>query len=1636
VPEEQQLAAPTGRDKLDHASSSSDVHLHVYLLQGCPLVATSPMHFALPADDRDHRFVAILLDTFAAPLTSVPRPSSGEAANTNQQQQQLQQKERQQQPCKSTASQQPPTTLDVGQHPTPHLHRPYLRAVGATPSYYRQLGTACGGRSPSAEILPALDIFPAPAHTARPYHSHIPELFILDRAHFHSSDDGMAIELALVSGVETQFITTDNSSAPTATAQWVPGCHPQCVAFVPHNIAPAAPLSTHLPELVDMDSDDPCAAVNDILAAQADCIPGICSVVEEEEDVGESGAKRAFDAATAAALMSIRPASPLDGFALDPFTLLVHYRTVITSEDAYYDCGLNVRLVGNSAMAPATEKYPDRSVADLAGAAAIFTVELGLLTDQEIDRGLKITPVSCRTGVPRGPTAVWRPSIGKSAVLAEGQRQLLAPDQADINFYYHRFDDFKDWEDWELHVWTEATETEPVQATVVFPTSPYCLPSSIACSASIPREQEGLVLFRLLSAFGFSRDATMHVQPIKMNTVPGHCFEDPYSGEFVQEPSHRETGMKDIVRKWTRSKFRTNTIHIIQANSELQAEFPSRSSIVARRYVDLRYARYDSNDVSEWDLWTWDSADAPSTRHALAPESISNLTENRRMLVSPHYEFHFVIDRAAYGAGSSIFVLPRRGGDTWVEKDHPARLISRNWVIADCDALARPRVYIVQASPVVFRDLKDAKNMLDADVEGLHFIMVRSPVPFDWIQSEMKSDSVPNVFLLNQCASEALAAVSGTDANLKNLRNSTIIKCGNIERVSPVAFRCSIPMKLDEDFLVENIAVSLPGFSPCDVHWRRHDNFDKYYYSGSLGWDYTPTACMFRCFAPAADIVYVVLYGTPYGGDREQMPMRRIPEGCWKVTIHRNLKGIYYKLLAEGRDKLLFPGVEVIDPYSRCNTSHNGRGLIFGWESTPIAPRPNIKPEQAIIYELHIRDATIDIASGVQNRGKYVGLTETGTYIQTDATRRSTCTAIEDSEKRPSSESEQDGRNQSVKPGKGRLVTGQTSDISGIRDASFRDDREAVAETTPDKTRVATALDHILEMGVTAVQIMPIQDFDNDETDSTAYRWGYMPVHFNSPDGWYATETSTVARVTEFKLLVDTLHRVGLKVILDVVYNHTAEDGNELNLKARFSFNGLAPRYFYRNCTNTPVAHTGESTCAIGPGPTGQNCGRCVSNGSGCGNEFRSEAPMGRKFIIDSLKYWVNEYKVDGFRFDLLGLIDVDTLSLAAKELHAIDPNIMLYGEPWCGGLTPIRSTEKGMQRSRGFGVFNNTFRDALRGSPFGIEETFVMDGGRIDQVKRGIIGSIDDFADSPMESINYVECHDNYTLWDHMQFYIGLRSDDIKFSETDCERIHRFSAAILFTSQGIPMMQIGQEMCRTKFGEENSYQSPDSVNMVRWDGKRDRLSTVAYYKGLIALRRGHPELLSMTDASVIRSHITFYEDLHLAVPRRCIAYRIRSGNHYEKTAGSSACAQLIETEEVGIECNEQWQAVVILLNPNPTSSSFVLPGADVFQHWIQVVDALTAGVHPIGTPFYGSIDVPGRSAAVLRQASSAENGSCLLNCRLDCITDAFCTPADEVRSLYAVGLSLERTVDEQAAYEVLVRRREEFLSEQTNASA
>ncbi|MGH9937241.1 MAG: type I pullulanase, partial [Blastocatellia bacterium] len=543
-----------------------------------------------------------------------------------------------------------------------------------------------------------------------------------------------------------------------------------------------------------------------------------------------------------------------------------------------------------------------------------------------------------------------------------------------------------------------------------------------------------------------------------------------------------------------------------------------------------------------------------------------------------------------------------------------------------------------------------------------------------------------------------------------------------------------------------------------------------------LGAIYTPEKTLFRVWAPTAGRVRLNIYDAPSGGRPRMLTMSRQRDGTWSAMMLGNWRGIYYTYTATGRDPRFNPARELIDPYARAVTAHNGRAIVVH-DETLVADRPVFPISQAIIYETHIRDFTIDPDSGIQRRGKYLGLTETKTHL-----------------------------------------TGRGD--------------------------VATGLDHLVEMGVNVIQLLPIGEFHNDELNDR-YGWGYDAVHHNSPDGWYATERYNARRVSEVKRMIDALHRRGVRVTLDVVFNHTFE---AITKHRVYSFEGLVPGYYYRMK------------------PDGG-----YWNGSGTGNEFRTEAPMARRYVIDSLKYWVNEYKVDGFRFDLLGLIDLETVKAAVRELRAIDPGLLIYGEPWAGGATPIHINGKGAQRGNGWAVFNDHYRDALKGNVFDARATgFIQSGFNVEEVKKGIRGSVDDFADSPLEAVNYVECHDNHTLWDRLSISTAA---DASVTGADRRAMDKLAAAIIFTSQGIPFIQSGQEFLRTKGGDHNSYDKTDAVNMIRWREKAEHHDVVEYYRGLIELRRAHP-IFRLETSDDVRGAVKFLDDhLGLPVAAGCIGF-------------------------------------------------------------------------------------------------------------------------------------------------------------------
>ncbi|MBL8195511.1 MAG: type I pullulanase [Blastocatellia bacterium] len=619
---------------------------------------------------------------------------------------------------------------------------------------------------------------------------------------------------------------------------------------------------------------------------------------------------------------------------------------------------------------------------------------------------------------------------------------------------------------------------------------------------------------------------------------------------------------------------------------------------------------------------------------------------------------------------------------------------------------------------------------------------------------------------------------------------------------------------------------------------------DKFICSHPLGSLYTKDSTIFRVFAPTAEKVVLHLYQTPIKGQADLFSLSKNIDGCWEVKISKDCLGLFYTFTATGSEPGFHPEQELIDPYARAVTSHNGRAIVV-YDDFKVAARPKFPISEAIIYEAHIRDFTIDPDSMIEQRGKYLGWTEENTHLY-------------------------------LRP------------------------------------NISTGLDHLIELGINTVQIMPIMEFQNQESIDQ-YGWGYDSVHFNSPENSYASNSIEKNSIRELKQLVDSLHKKGIRVILDVVYNHTMED-----IKNRvYSFEGLVPGYYYRR----------------------KNDGS-YWNGSGVGNEFRSEAPMARRFIIDSVKYWVTEYKVDGFRFDLMGLIDLETMELLTKELKAIDPNLLIYGEPWSAGETPITITNKGKQRNKAFAVFNDHFRDALKGSVFQPrEQGYIQKGINIEKIKIGIMGSIQDFVDNPQEGLNYVECHDNHTFWDRLMI---STIDDSNLTDANRRAMARLGAAILFTSQGIPFFQSGQEFLRSKGGNENSYNKPDAINMIRWQQKAANYDIYQYYQGLIALRTHHP-IFRLTTAEEIKQAIKFLDqDLNYQLPASVIAYLISD-----------------------VTRKDPWQRALVILNASQRAEKITIPEGN----WQIYADQFNAGKDPIVSQIKiidKTITIPAHSALVL----------------------------------------------------------------------
>ena len=521
--------------------------------------------------------------------------------------------------------------------------------------------------------------------------------------------------------------------------------------------------------------------------------------------------------------------------------------------------------------------------------------------------------------------------------------------------------------------------------------------------------------------------------------------------------------------------------------------------------------------------------------------------------------------------------------------------------------------------------------------------------------------------------------------------------------------------------------------------------------------------------------VEIHIYEDGQGGKAiKTIKMKASGENRWEATVKGDLKGKFYTFdIGKGET----PGV-----FAKAVGVNGMRGAIVdmaetnpqGWENDQ---RPVIQsPADLVIYEMHWRDFSIDVSSGLKNKGKFLALTE------------------------------------------------------------------------------PKAIEHLKSLGVNAVHILPSFDYasvDENKLDTPQYNWGYDPKNYNVPEGSYSTDPyNPVTRIKEFKQMVQALHKAGIRVILDVVYNHTFNIDHS-------NFQLTYPDMYYRKTADGKY-----------------------SDGSGCGNETASEKPLMREFMLESVKYWIDEYHIDGFRFDLMGVHDIETMQQIRAEVNKIDPSIYIYGEGWSAGSCAYPVDKLAMkanaQQLNGIAAFSDDMRDALRG-PFSDDHKGALLAGipgEEESLKFGIVGGIahpqvdmtkvnydkKPWTNNPTEQISYVSCHDDMCLVDRLKASIpSLTDKNIPEKERTAEliRIDQLAQTAVFTSQGVPFILSGEEMLRDKKGVHNSYNSPDSINHLDWNNLQRYPQLFTYYKNLIQLRKNHPAFRLATGDKV-RQHLEF----------------------------------------------------------------------------------------------------------------------------------------------------------------------------------
>ena len=626
------------------------------------------------------------------------------------------------------------------------------------------------------------------------------------------------------------------------------------------------------------------------------------------------------------------------------------------------------------------------------------------------------------------------------------------------------------------------------------------------------------------------------------------------------------------------------------------------------------------------------------------------------------------------------------------------------------------------------------------------------------------------------------------------------------------------------------------------------------------GVEYSPKATTFHITtSPDVKKVNVLLSDTDSDSPTEQLTkqMKRVGAGKWELTVKSDLKGKYYLFsVYNSAQPDNTPGI-----FAKAVGVNGKRGAIVDLRDTdPEGWADDVRPALSnpcdlIIYEMHHRDFSVDLSSGLKHKGKYLALTE------------------------------------------------------------------------------PKAIEHLQRLGVNAVHILPSFDYasvDESKPDVPQYNWGYDPLNYNVPEGSYSTDAATpTTRIREFKQMVQALHRAGIRVILDVVYNHTFDINGS-------NFQKIYPDYFYRK--------TAEGK---------------YSDGSGCGNETASEKPLMREFMKESVEYWIKEYHIDGFRFDLMGVHDIETMNEIRAMVDQIDPSIYIYGEGWSAGSCAYPQEKLAMKANakqlNGIGAFCDDMRDALRG-PFSDDHKGGFLIGEPDQeesIKFGIVGAIahpqidmtkvnysrEAWTNEPSQMVAYVSCHDDMCLTDRLRATVPYITDD------ELIRLDLLAQTAVLTSQGVPFILSGEEMLRDKKSVHNSFRSPDSINRLDWNNLKRYPQVFDYYAGLIALRKAHPAF-RMGKAEEVRKHLEFVD-----APKGVVAFRLKNN------AGGDA-----------------WQNIYVVLNSQKTpqnvkvaegSYTKVVVNGKVNADGLGLISGTTLTVAPQSALIVHDISVPLKSGQV-----------------------------------------------------------------------